>query len=118
MPFKKLPDEEIVDSSPWWGKLLVFTPLMKYVVTIAILIMVLLFIVRPMVRGLIGAMGQQGSVPQRRAGHREDLEDRGERPALAMPESESKILTDEDMARQLAMADSKKFAELLRNWIK
>jgi flagellar M-ring protein FliF len=118
IPFKKLPDEEMVDSSPWWEKLLVFAPLMKYVVTICILIMVLLFIVRPMVRGLIGAIGQQGRVPQRRGEHREDLEDRGERPALTMPESEPKMLTDEDTARQLAMADSKKFAELLRNWIK
>jgi flagellar M-ring protein FliF len=118
MPFKKLPDEEMVDPSPWWEKLLVFTPLMKYVVTIVILIMVLLFIVRPMVRSLISAMGQQGSVPQRRTEHREDLGDRAERPALTMPETEPKMLTDEDTARQLAMADSKKFAELLRNWIK
>jgi hypothetical protein len=31
---------------------------------------------------------------------------------------EPKMLTDEDTARQLALADSKKFAELLRNWIK
>ncbi len=123
MPFKKLPDEEMVDSAPWWEKLLVFMPLMKYVVTIIILIMVLLFIVRPMVRGLIGAMGQHGGVPQRRGEPRrgeprEELEDRDERPALAMPAMEPKMLTDEDTARQLAMADSKKFAELLRNWIK
>lgn len=117
MPFKKLPDEEMVDS-PWWEKLLIFTPLVKYVVTIVILIMVLVFIVRPMIRGLIGAMAQQGSAPRRRAEHRGDLEDRAERPALAMPEMEPKMLTDEDTARQLAMADSKKFAELLRNWIK
>ncbi|MHB8907977.1 MAG: flagellar basal-body MS-ring/collar protein FliF [Syntrophales bacterium] len=118
MPFKKLPDEEMVDSSPWWEKLLVFAPLVKYLVTIAILIMVLLFIVRPMIRGLISAIGQQGSAPRRRLEHRDDPEDRAERPALAMPEMEPKMLTDEDTARQLAMADSKKFAELLRNWIK
>ena len=118
MPFKKLPEEEMVDSSPWWEKLLVFTPLVKYVITIVILIIALLFIVRPLVRGLITIMGQQGSVPRRHAEHRKNLEDLAEQPALAMPEMEPKMLTDEDTARQLAMADSKKFAELLRNWIK
>ncbi len=119
MPFKKLPDEEIVDSTPWWEKVIVFAPMMKYVGTFVILILVLLFIVRPAVRGLVAGLGQRAressAVPQLSAG---DAEHRRELPPLAMMERDPRALTDGEMARQLAMADSKKFAELLRNWIK
>ncbi len=119
MPFKKLPDEEIVDSTPWWEKVIVFAPLMKYAGTIVILILVLLFIIRPAVRGLIAGLAQRagGSSEglQLTAG---EAEQRRELPPLAMAERDQKVLTDGEMARQLAMTDSKKFAELLRNWIK
>jgi flagellar M-ring protein FliF len=119
MPFKKLPDEELVDSTPWWEKVIVFAPMMKYVGTVVILILVLLFVVRPAVRGLVAGLGQRArgssAAPQLSPGN---AEHRGELSPLAMMEGDPKVLTDGEMARQLAMADSKKFAELLRNWIK
>ena len=119
MPFKKLPDEEIVDSTPWWEKIIVFAPMMKYVGTVVILILVLLFIVRPAVRGLIAGLGQRaGASSEVLQLSAADAEQRRELPPLAMVERDPKVLTDGEMARQLAMADSKKFAELLRNWIK
>ena len=119
MPFKKLPDEEIVDSTPWWEKIIVFAPMMKYAGTVVILILVLLFVIRPAIRGLIAGLGQRSAassgVPQL---PNANAEQRRELPPLAMMERDSKELTDGEMARQLAMTDSKKFAELLRNWIR
>jgi flagellar M-ring protein FliF len=118
MPFSKLPDEDIANASPWWEQFLVFMPLMKYVVTIAIIIILFLFVIRPLVRGLIAGMGQQRGFAPRRADSQEHLENPGERQSLTMSEMEPKMVTDADMVRQLAMTDSKKFAELLRNWVK
>ncbi|MBE0555596.1 MAG: hypothetical protein IH628_00040 [Proteobacteria bacterium] len=119
MPFTKLPDEEIADSTSWWEKIVVFAPLMKQAGTVIILILVLLFIIRPAVRGLIAGLGQRSEAP---AGVPQlpeaNAEQRRELPPLAMTERDPKGLTDGEMARQLAMADSKKFAELLRNWIR
>jgi flagellar M-ring protein FliF len=119
MPFKKLPDEEIADSTPWWEKLVVFAPMMKYAGTVVILILVLLFIIRPAVRGLIAGLGQgAGKSYEALRLSSADAEHRRELPPLSMGERDPKALTDGEMARQLAMADSKKFAELLRNWIR
>ena len=93
--------------------------MMKYVGTVVILIVMLLFIVRPAVRGLVALLGQRAhessAVPQPSAG---DAEHRRELPPLAIMERDPRALTDSETVRQLAMADSKKFAELLRNWIK
>jgi len=78
----------------------------------------LLFVIRPAVRGLIAGLGQRtggSDVPQL---HAADAEYRRELPPLGMMDGDPKELTDGEMVRQLAMADSKKFAELLRNWIK
>jgi flagellar M-ring protein FliF len=119
MPFKKLPDEEIADASPWWEKVVVFAPFMKYAGTIAVLMMVLIFVIRPAVRGLISNIGQRpGATPGIPQLPDANGEHRGELPSLAISEREPKMLTDGEMAHQLATADSKKFAELLRNWIK
>lgn len=119
MPFQKLPDEEIADSTPWWEQIIVFAPMMKYAGTVVILILVLLFIIRPAIRGLIASLGQRSTtssgapqLPDATAEQRREL------PPLAMMARDQKELTDGEMARQLAMTDSKKFAELLRNWIR
>ncbi len=119
MPFKRLPDEGLAEPAPWWEKLLVFAPLMKYAGTLLILALVVLFILRPAVRGLIAVLGQRAEepvpVPQLSVA---EGERRRELPPLTYTEPDQKTLTDGEMVRQLAMADSKKFAELLRNWIK
>jgi hypothetical protein len=43
---------------------------------------------------------------------------RGENRPLAIGSQQEQSLNDAEIARQLALADSKKFAEILRNWIK
>jgi flagellar M-ring protein FliF len=117
MPFSKLPDEDLANASPWWERYLVFLPLMKYAVTIAILIVVFVLVILPLVRGLTTTMGQQGR-PRHSVENGDRLDNQGDRQPLVMPDMEPKQVTEADMVRQLAMSDSKKFAELLRNWVK
>jgi hypothetical protein len=42
----------------------------------------------------------------------------GQPQPLALPQLDEKSMNEMALAKQLAGADSKKFAELLRNWIK
>jgi len=118
MPFKKLPDEGLAESAPWWEKLLVFAPMMKYIGTLLILSLVVLFILRPAVRGLVAGLGQRTESRPTSRNCRRGWGTAAELPPLTYMERDPKTLTDGEMVRQLAMADSKKFAELLRNWIK
>jgi hypothetical protein len=42
----------------------------------------------------------------------------GQTPQLSFTDLDNKSLNEVDFTKQLAGADSKKFAELLRNWLK
>lgn len=119
MPFSKVDAEQEPSAKPsWQEKIAVFYPLIKYFTGFIAVLAILLFLVRPWVKGIMAkdisrsmeAVQQLPMAATRAAGGI---------GVYSSPEAQdTKMLTDRDVARQLAGADSKKFAEILRTWLK
>jgi len=118
MPFSKVDAEQEPLAKPsWQEKIAVYSPLIKYVTGFIAVFAVLLFFVRPLVKGIMAKdisrsmeAAQQLPLATKVAGGIN---------VYSSPEAQdTKTLTDRDIARQLAGADSRKFAEILRTWLK
>jgi flagellar M-ring protein FliF len=116
MPFSKVDAEMEAAGSSWQEKVAFFVPLIKYAAGIVALMVVFLFIIRPLIRGIVsGAASQSGEAAPRLA----PAPAEGAIDVYTPSESRGETaLTDRDIARQLAGADSKKFADILRTWLK
>jgi flagellar biosynthesis/type III secretory pathway M-ring protein FliF/YscJ len=99
-------------------KLAAFMPLVRYLVILAVVVLAALFVVKPLVR-MLAERGRQTDVSIREmpAAVGELKGGDGVTLSLGAPQA-SRELTESDIVRHMASADSKRFAELLRNWIK
>jgi len=118
MPFSRVEAEQEPLATPsWQEKIAVYAPLLKSVTGFIAIFAVLLFFVRPLIKGIMAKdisrsmeAAQQLPLATKAAGGIN---------VYSSPEAQgAKTLTDRDVARQLAGADSKKFAEILRTWLK
>jgi flagellar M-ring protein FliF len=118
MPFSKVDaDLESFTGSTWQDKLALFSPLIKYVVGFIALIAILLFFIRPVVRNILASDVARGTESGMRLTHAPVAE--GALDVYTPQEAQGdKMVTERDIARQLAGADSKKFADILRTWLK
>ncbi len=120
MPFNRPESEEGMTARSWQDNIAPVIPMIKYVVLIIGLLFTFLFIIRPLVRNMITTAHRIEENKQKQiasdAGVSVSLG--GPSPQLALSQFENKSLNEMDLAKQLAGADSKKFAELLRNWLK
>lgn len=117
MPFRQDITEEGFEKASLWETILSkAVPLLKYVILLSVFVLAFLVVIRPIVRNLLERADRMGereirevspaSVPRIQAA-----------PSL-LAGSAGGEMTDVDMARQLAKEDPKKFAELLRNWLR
>jgi flagellar M-ring protein FliF len=122
MPFGKEESEE-AEKPSLKERVETFTPIFGYVAIIAAVIFILLFIVRPLIRGIMSS----APVPVRQlaGGHvsasisgETQGERSNQRATLDMPAAEERQLTEADITKEMAKADAKQFADILRNWIK
>lgn len=119
IPFRKVELEMgPAEGEGWKSKLHLIGPFIKYFVLLIVFICILFFILRPLIKfimtkditGEIGA-GESPSVEADRSQNKDILLDLG---GGEIDES----LKGLDAVRNLASRDSKKFAELLRNWLR
>ena len=122
MPFSRVEaEQEPPVTTSWQEKVAVYVPIIKSVGGFIAIFAVLLFFVRPMIKGIMArdiprSMGaaQQSALTTNAAGGLG-----GGVNVYSSPEGpDVKKFTDRDVASQLAGADSKKFAEILRTWLK
>ncbi|MFB3925580.1 MAG: flagellar basal-body MS-ring/collar protein FliF [Syntrophales bacterium] len=116
VPFKKVDAENEPAKESWGEKVAVFSPVLKYVILLAALVFFMLFFLRPMARMLL-ARGRESTasvrgLPEGTA----ELESGGAVPLLGVQEVKS--FSESEIVKQMASADAKKFADLLRNWLK
>lgn len=118
VPFKKVDLSSDLPEKSWMDKLAAFMPLVRYLVILAVVILAALFVVKPLVR-MLAERGRQTEVSIREmpAAVGELKGGDGVTLSLGAPQA-SRELTEADIVRHMASADSKRFAELLRNWIK
>ena len=118
VPFKKVDLSSDLPEKSWTDRLMVFLPLVRYLVILAVVVLAALFVVKPLVR-MLAERGRQTEVSIREAsavaGELRGAD--GVTLSLGGPQV-SRELTEADIVRHMASSDSKRFAELLRNWIK
>jgi flagellar M-ring protein FliF len=121
MPFNRPDAEQEMMSLPWQDRLAIFFPIIKYVVILIALVLILLFVIKPLVQSLaaISQRAPSGTLTAPPATGRGgvSVELSGKPMPLAIGGFEDRTLTEVEMARQMAALNSKKFAELLRNWL-
>jgi flagellar M-ring protein FliF len=113
-------DQGLMEAS-WQDRIPLFLPVVKYLVVLIGILLLLLFIIRPLVQNLLRASqhprDSRQIPPPLASGGAGELNGRSLQPQLALSPFDEK-LGEVDLAKQLAGADAKKFAELLRNWLK
>ncbi|MCX5833720.1 MAG: flagellar basal-body MS-ring/collar protein FliF [Deltaproteobacteria bacterium] len=118
VPFKKVDaDTAGFAEKSWVDQFVVFMPIIRQVVLVAVILLIVFFVARPVVKMLIAKGQEQGvSVHAYPSGAAREL---GGRPSPAsLSPGEERGLTEADVVRQMAGSDARKFAELLRTWIK
>ena len=118
VPFKKVDLASDLPEPSWTDRLTAFMPLIRYLVILAVVALAALFVVRPLVR-MLAERGRQVEVSVREvpAAAGELKGGDGVTLSLGAPQG-ARELTEADIVRHMASADSKRFAELLRHWIK
>lgn len=116
MPFRASPDDDLNAPIPWTEHVSNFAPYMKYVFVLAVLISLFLFVLKPMV-GLLSELGRRIQPAEVRQPEPPPEIEEPTTPML-MNLLEQKALTETEVTKHLADADAKKFAELLRNWLR
>lgn len=118
VPFKKVDaDTAGFTEKSWFDPFVVFMPLLRQILLAAVILLIVFLVARPMVK-MLAAKGreQEVSIHAYPTGAAGEL---GGRPSPAsLGPGEQKNLTETDVVRQMAGADARKFAELLREWIK
>jgi flagellar M-ring protein FliF len=118
MPFSKVDaEQEPLKSSTWQDKITLFSPLIKYATGFIAVFVILMFFVRPLIKGIMARDVSRSMESGQLMAPATMIE--GGTNVYSSPEVQGeKMLTDRDIARQLAGADSKKFADILRTWLK
>lgn len=121
MPFNRA-EADGGTSARWQDGLAPFLPFVRYIVIFAAVALVILFLVRPLLRGLLASMpaGRMESDSLSLPGASREIPGMSREGAPSLPQARSDLssLSNDAMVQQLAGADAKKFAELLRNWLK
>jgi len=119
MPFSRTDADQGMASLPWQDRLAVFFPIIKYVMILIALALILLFVIKPLVQNLtaISQRAPSGTLTASGSGG-VSVKLSGQSTPLAIGGIDDRTMTEVEMARHLAELDSKKFAELLRNWLK
>jgi flagellar M-ring protein FliF len=125
IPFKKIDADGEQMKTPFTEKVAPLYPLFKYVLLMAAVVLLVLFFLRPLTKSLM-ARGRSHSqtVPELQGGIGSILPGGGVTAELQsggpvpMIGHEVKSYTESEVVRQLATADARKFADLLRNWLK
>jgi flagellar M-ring protein FliF len=122
MPFNRAGSEQDMGSLSWQDKLAPFFPVIKYIVILIALVLFFLFVIKPLVGSLAASSRRTETgtlqAQQARGSGGGSVELSGQSAPLAIGNFDDRTLTEVEMARQMAALNSKKFAELLRNWLK
>jgi flagellar M-ring protein FliF len=117
--FKKIDLAGELPEKSWLDKLMPFMFLARYLVILAVIALAALFVIKPLV-GMLVARGKEAGMTIREvpavAGELRGGE--GVTLSLGAPQQPRGELTEADIVQHMASADAKRFAELLRNWIK
>ncbi len=120
MPFSKVDlAGDLPAPSTWREKFSFFLPLIKYLLAFVAVIVLIMFFVRPllkevMTRDISRSIGEL----RRMAVGNASVEDTVNISTFSEAGGEPREVSDRDIAKRLAEEDAKKFAEILKTWLK
>jgi flagellar M-ring protein FliF len=115
IPFKKVEAEADSGKESWTESISAFLPIIKYMVLLAVAIAFFIFFLRPLVRMLL-VRGRTIEMPRETPPVFP-----GEIEGTAVPmigAQQGRAYPEAEVVKQMANADARKFADLLRNWIR
>ncbi len=116
MPFRKA-DAEEAESVTIKQTVETVSPILKYVGIFGLIAFIVLFVLRPMLQNIMkaapGARLTEARVPAGMA-----AEEYSRQAAEGMRQGPERPMTETELTREMAKADAKQFADILRNWIK
>jgi flagellar M-ring protein FliF len=120
MAFSRADTEQGMIAPSWQDKIAPILPIVKYVVIMVGVLLAFMFVIRPIIGSVISAAQriEDKRQPQLTSAAGVSVELGSKTPQLTLEQLEEKPMSEVDLARQLAGADAKKFAELMRNWLK
>ena len=116
MPFRKAEAEE-TESATFKQTVETVSPILKYVGIFGLIAFIVLFVLRPMLQNIMREAPMpklaEARVPAGMA-----AEEYSRQASEAMRQAPDHPMTETDLTREMAKADAKQFADILRNWIK
>jgi len=118
VPFKKneQADTTVAEEHSWKRELSVYLPIIKYVLSMLAILLIVMFVLRPMVKSLTERGKEQAIRVSEVVSPGQHLERGAASYSLEGPQTG--VSQEIQVVKQLADADDKGFAELLRNWVK
>lgn len=117
LPFRKV-DAEEAESASLKESIETFSPVLKYIGIFALIAFIVMFVLRPLLKSIMSA-GPIRPMAEARVPAGEALGEYTRHAAEAMRQpGGGGPMTETEMTREMARADAKQFADILRNWIK
>lgn len=118
MPFSRIEEAPLTqEKQTWQEQLVLLYPLFKYITLFVALLCIFIYFIRPLVKGALSLSASQRRemIPGTPAAVPAETGLMAYQSANQL--NEPRELTEREVAHQLADADAKKFAEVLRGWL-
>jgi flagellar M-ring protein FliF len=117
MPFRRVEAEE-AESASLKQNIETFSPVLKYIGIFALMAFMVMFILRPLLKSVMSGAPVR-TMAQARIPAGEAVGEYARQAAEAMGQAGvDRSMTESELTREMARADAKQFADILRNWIK
>ncbi|PKN06563.1 MAG: flagellar M-ring protein FliF [Deltaproteobacteria bacterium HGW-Deltaproteobacteria-7] len=117
MPFRRVEAEES-ESATLKENIETFSPVLKYIGIFGLIAFIVLFVLRPLLKSVMSGAPvrpmAQAPLPAGGAA----AEYARQAAEIMHPTGSDQIMTEAEMTKEMARADAKQFADILRNWIK
>jgi flagellar M-ring protein FliF len=118
MPFQKADAEEI-EGATLTETVATISPILKYIGIFAVVAFIVMFIQRPMLQSVMRGAPVRPLAEARAGAGAAGAQEYARQAAEAMrPSASDRSMNETDLAREMAKADAKQFADILRNWMK
>ncbi|HOC59442.1 MAG TPA: flagellar basal-body MS-ring/collar protein FliF [Smithellaceae bacterium] len=114
LPFRKVETEE-AEAPSLKENIETFSPVLKYVGIFAVMAFIVLFVLRPLLKSVMSSAPVSPMV-QATVSAGEAAGEYARQAAQVM--GGERPMTETDLTREMARADAKQFADIMRNWIK
>lgn len=118
MPFRRVEAEE-AEAATLQQNIETISPVLKYIGIFALIAVILLFVLRPMLKNIMsGSPARPLAEAHIPAGAAADEYARQGAAEAMRHAGMDRSMTETELTREMARADAKQFADILRNWIK